>query len=144
MSDGQNSIQRDDRGHFRKGTSGNPGGRTKKWHEARKLIDAKLPELIETAIFMALHGDMQAMNMLLQRSFPALKPGAEAIGIEGFAEAAPEDRAAVLVREIGQGTLDADTGTMLLKALSAAEQTALLEAVKKRLENAVGHRDLIE
>lgn len=142
MSEDQN-IQRGPDGKFVPGASPNPGGKTKAWRAARKLIDARLNELVEHCVFMALHGSGSHMRMLLDRVFPSVKPGAEPVEVEGLADAKPEDRASVLIREIGRGMLDAETGAKLLNALSSAEQMALLEEIKRRVAATEGNRDLL-
>lgn len=137
-------VPRDNAGRFVAGHgSANPGGKTKKWREARKLIDERLAELIETCVFMAQHGSEAHMRLLLDRAMPTLKPMAEPLVIEGLAEAEPGDRVDVVMRAVGAGELSADDASKLLTALAGAEDVQDSLVLRARLQSAEQNRDLL-
>jgi hypothetical protein len=69
--------QRNQRGQFLPGQSGNPAGRPKNKPAAetiRKRITRHLPEIIETLIREARAGDVQAAKVLLDHACTPLSP----------------------------------------------------------------------
>ena len=120
---------------FVKGKSGNPSGRKKNTPESATLLRAMIvphaPQLLQTVINSALSGDMVAANMLLQRVLPVLKPQTEpqsfAINMQGTAS----EQCQSILEAIAAGSIDPDTGSGLIRAISDTvkvyDSTILLE-----------------
>lgn len=122
-------------GKFLPGTSGNPGGRAS--YSARRFRDllevdvdmfaAKLREL-------ALAGDPVALKLVIERLFPAPKPGREKISLPALFNADTFDaRATAVLDAVARAELGPDDGAQLLSALSGALRVHEVDELARRI-----------
>lgn len=122
---------------FVKGQVANPKGRPSGLPDRRtryrELIEARMPELVQKCVDLALQGDMQAMRLCLERVIPVLRPGDDLISI------VVPDRCGI--GEIGQslvvaalnGKLSPSTAHSLMNVLIGQARVMEVEAFEKRL-----------
>ncbi|MFZ4221436.1 DUF5681 domain-containing protein, partial [Enterobacter ludwigii] len=65
------TTERTSTGRFRKGTSGNPGGRSGKSAQMRKKLESGAADAVRTIVDAAKEGDLQACRLILERVVPA-------------------------------------------------------------------------
>lgn len=122
-------------GKFKKGESGNPGGRPAGSTVAtavRKDIEQALPNILATVIQQAVAGDMQACKILLDKVCPNLRPQAQPIHIE-LGATLPETGGNVLAA-IMSGTVPPDMGSMLITALANQGKLVEIQEITERLQ----------
>ncbi len=128
---------------FKKGTSGNPKGRTPAHLTAakvRKDINDDLPDILNKLIELAKGGDVQAIKLVLERVCPALKPQTVPISLPVSDSLAGQGNE--IIRATMQGQIPPDIGSQLITALAAQtkiiEQQEVIERlqrIERQLEN---------
>ena len=133
-------------GRFRKGQSGNPGGRPKGSRNAttialETLLDGQATALTQKAIDVALTGDIPALRLCLDRILPPRKDSPVAFDLpemKTLNDAVPAMGA--LVKAVGQGDLtptEAGELTKMVQAFAKIIETAELEERVRKLEEAI-------
>lgn len=114
---------------FKKGQSGNPGGRPRGVTDRRTayagLIEQHIPELIEAAIKMAKAGDVQAMRLCIERVIPKAQRPAINVTIPKSmtADEAVSIKAEILQSALeGKGSID-DAERLMSMVDSLTKQT---------------------
>lgn len=109
---------------FKKGRSGNPGGRPKSDASNLKPLLSKYgSKVLQTVIDAALEGDLTACKLVLDRLYPSIKPQALPVNIP-IGKNLPETGGNV-VAAIMAGNVPPDIGAALITAL--ANQAKLVE-----------------
>ncbi|MCG8016833.1 MAG: DUF5681 domain-containing protein [Candidatus Thiodiazotropha sp. 'RUGA'] len=127
---------------FKPGQSGNPKGRRKgssKVSELRAKLEPHADDLIQTAVNMALGGDLQALKLCLERLLPPLRPQAETVKLSALTKAESlSDMGEAILQAIAAGELPPDVGRDLLTAIAAQMQITEGDELQKRLESLEG------
>jgi hypothetical protein len=121
---------------FKKGVSGNPNGRPPGRTLQTKLREAtaeRFDELAKVLINQALGGDMQAMNLLLTRMIPVLRPVQEpqAFTLSGDTLTA---KAHAILDAVAGGEISAQDGKLLLDAVGGVVKVEDAEHTQRQLE----------
>ena len=128
---------KDAAGRWIKGVSGNPKGRAKGCTNRNSPLEVRMKEVGEDILNklaeMALAGDVQAANLVLQRIHPTLKSKAPTFVFDLDPDASLEAQARQVMAAISAGEVEADVGKMLVEvlhsfsALRIADELAQLE-----------------
>ena len=124
---------------FRPGQSGNPDGRPKGSRNKTTLMLEKLgddiDELLAATKRKALKGDMQAMQILLDRALPVRRPTLPTISVPGLQEAMTlTEKGQAVLNAIGNSEIPPDVGASLLNALGNVSRLVEVDELLKRVE----------
>ncbi|WP_298220743.1 DUF5681 domain-containing protein [Halothiobacillus sp.] len=107
------------KGRWKKGESGNPGGRPSLGKtELRQQIDQGAPEVLKIVMQAALDGDMAACRMILDRTVPPLKPRAQPLQLAQPEDRSPQGLAKALIDGAMSGLVDVRDAAVLLNAIA--------------------------
>ena len=120
-------------GTFKKGRSGNPGGRPGHINALRAKLATGSGAVADVVLGAAKNGDMQACRLILERMVPAIKPISECVHFE-FAGDNPTDQARSIMAAIAAGQIPPDQGRALIEALASVAKIAELDELSRRLE----------
>ncbi|MDI5987023.1 DUF5681 domain-containing protein [Halomonas sp. M4R5S39] len=127
-------AERDGKGRFTKGQSGNPSGRPRKADELRKLLEGDAEVVARKIIDAAKGGDMNACRMVVERILPAVRP-AHACVTFSLDESKPlADQARQILTAIAAGQMPPDQGKALLDALASLVRVVELDEIDRRLK----------
>jgi hypothetical protein len=129
---------RDELGRFRKGGGGgNPAGRPPKVREARALLEANAPALVQKAIDMAMSGDAATMRLVVERLIAVPKTLtylSDRIDAPEVVTAADLPAALIaIVRGVVAGSIPLDTLAPLTTLLVGAHEATEVREVARRL-----------
>ncbi len=119
---------------FKKGASGNPAGRKKAITtvgEFRDAIAPDMPDIIAKLKEMAMGGDTAAIKLLLDRTYPALKPQSLPIAIP-VGETLGQTGGNILNTTL-QGGIPPDVGSLLIASLANLAKLSELEELSQRI-----------
>lgn len=120
---------------FKKGQSGNPNGRPTQIASAQQLRDAiskDIPEILQVIKEAALAGDMAACKLLLDKTYPAIKPQSLPIVVP-VGETLSQTGGNILNTTL-QGGISPDIGAMLITALANQGKLVEIDELTKRIE----------
>lgn len=136
-------VKRKANGRWEPGQSGNPTGVPRNVRHIRELLAPHKESLVQSAIALALTGDVQALRLCLERLCPPLRADSEPVEVPGLATATTlADKALAILNGMANGSVAPDAGSQILAAITSAAQLSELEQLKDRLA-ALEHRDLI-
>lgn len=121
---------------FKPGESGNPAGRPAGNSLQKQLRDAvgqRFDELVTVLVDAAAAGDMTAMNLIMSRMIPAIRPASEPVTFPLVGETMTE-RANSILDAISVGELAPDTGKSLLDGVGSVVKIEDSEHVQRQLE----------
>ncbi|MBF0614209.1 MAG: hypothetical protein HQL92_03545 [Magnetococcales bacterium] len=132
----ENTEKKQTCGRFQKGQSGNPRGRpsgvTRKL-SLRMLLEPHGQQLIETAVRLALSGDVGALKLCLDRLVPSFRPTEQATSFSlpegGFA-----DQGRSILEAIAAGTLTPGEGTQILSGIGTLARVVETDELTRRIE----------
>ncbi|WP_313487312.1 DUF5681 domain-containing protein [Stutzerimonas kunmingensis] len=129
----EQAVARRKDGTFKKGRSGNPGGRPGHINALRAKLATGSEEVAGVVLDAARNGDMQACRLILERMVPAIKPVSEPIQFD-FSGSTPTDQARSIMAAIAAGDIPPDQGRALIEALASVAKIAELDELSRRLE----------
>jgi Family of unknown function (DUF5681) len=115
--------ERDSRGYWRPGVSGNPKGRKKGARHpvtilAEQMLQSDAEDVVRAVIKAAKEGDMAAAKLVLERICPVRKGAPVVFDIPELMTAADLPQAvAAVTREVAEGTLSPDEGASVVSVL---------------------------
>lgn len=116
---------------YKKGKSGNPGGRPPgirdKRVQFRDLIADRAEDIVLKVIEKALEGDSTAYRLCMERIIPALRPRDEPVSLTAF-EGTLSDQGRTILTAMASGDLTPQQAGELLAALGS--QARLVEATE--------------
>ena len=128
---------KEQKGGWKKGQSGNPGGRPPGSSDVGRLraaISEHLPEIIEQLVEKARGGDTQAARLLLERVLPPVKAIEATIEIALPEGATLTEQGEAIVRAAAQGMLAPGQAGALLTGLGNIARLREVDELTKRLE----------
>ncbi len=126
-------------GKWKKGVSGNPGGKPAQNLSRRLLADSSVA-ITETVIGLALAGDLQALTLCMNRIVSPLRPQQEPVVIPGGDPGDLVGQGERIIAAIASGAISPDIGGQLVQALATLgklKESAELESRLAELERAV-------
>jgi hypothetical protein len=120
---------------FKKGNPGRPKGSLNKVTLAIEvLLEGEAEKLTRKAIELALGGDLTAIKLCLDRVCPPRKSRTINIDLSETETISDISKAhALVVKEIGDGTLDPDEGQILSNILEARRKVVETEKLEQRI-----------
>ena len=136
----ENTDQKQPKGQFRKGESGNPAGRPKGARNAatlaaEALLDGESETLTRKAIELAFEGDVIALRLCLERIIPPRKSRPVSIDLPTLEN--PSDVLAalsVVTAAVGSGDLTPDEGQAVASLLEQNRRAQELVTLEERLD----------
>lgn len=124
-------------GRWVAGQSGNPAGRKPGTPNKRSPLEVQVAQhgeaIMAKVIEAALGGDLQAANIALQRISAPLKARSGSVNFE-FTPGAPlAEQAQEVVAAVASGSIDPDTGKVLIDCLTAAANLRTVDEFEARL-----------
>ncbi|GHE19998.1 DUF5681 domain-containing protein [Halomonas urumqiensis] len=127
-------AERDSKGRFTKGASGNPSGRPRKADELRQLLEGDAEEVARKVLEVARGGDMNACRLVLERLVPAVRPAHACVTFELDEEKPLADQGRQILAAVATGALPPDQGKALLDALAALARVTEIDEIDRRLK----------
>ena len=134
-------ANRDAKGRFASGQSGNPSGRPRAADELRRRLESGMDGAADAVLAAAKQGDMQACRLILERLLPAIRPAHAPVQFD-FDENAPlAEQARQILAAVASGQLPPDQGRALVDAIGALVKVVQLDEVLERLKTIEGIRN---
>jgi hypothetical protein len=125
---------------FKKGVSGNPGGKpkgalNKTTRAAQSLLDGEAQALTRKAIELALEGDVVALRLCLERLIPPRKDRPIEIKLPAMTDTGDVVKvSAAIIRAVAQGALLPSEGESLGRLIEQHRRVIEVEEILSRLE----------
>lgn len=129
-------TQRDDKGQFTKGATGNPRGRpvgTSINQKIRKSIAEDGGRLLDAIKQAAFNGDMAAAKILIDRLSPSLKPESDRIQLPALAQDDIGKQAQAIIEGAACGDLAPDVAATLVSAITGKARITELAEIEARI-----------
>jgi polyhydroxyalkanoate synthesis regulator phasin len=123
-------------GRWKKGESGNPGGRKPGTGQVAKLrnsIATHVPEIISQMVNKAKDGDVQAARLLLERVVPPLKSMEQSVSLMFPENATLPEQGQIILQSVADGTLTPDQGHALLSGLGSQARLIEITELEERI-----------
>jgi hypothetical protein len=130
-------TQKDAKGGWKPGQSGNPSGRPPGSSEVGRLraaISEHLPQIIAQLVEKARGGDTQAARLLLERVLPPVKAVEATVMLELADGASLTEQGESIVRAVAGGLLAPGQAGALLTGLGSIARLKEVDELTKRLE----------
>lgn len=124
---------RDNKGRFKKGFSGNKGGRSSKSAQLRTLLETGADEAVNQVIDAAQNGDLAACRLILDRVVPPSKPIYPPIPFDLDDSNLPAT-AKSIIRAVSEGILPADHAKILLDSLASVAKVIEITELTQRMD----------
>ncbi len=119
-------------GKWKKGVSGNPGGKPAQ-NLSRRLLADNSVAITETVIGLALAGDLQALTLCMNRIVSPLRPQQQEINLPATNPGDLAGQAEQVITAVLGGVIPPDTGERLVAALVAVTKIRESENTEIRL-----------
>lgn len=130
------TTEKNKRGRWKVGESGNPNGRKPGTGEVAKLrasIAKDLPGIIAQLVAKAKDGDAQAAKLLLERTIPAMKSVEQPVIINLPRGIGLAEQGEVIIQSIVSGAISPSEGNTLLVSLGTLARIKEFDELEKRL-----------
>ena len=134
-------TQRDAKGRFASGQSGNPSGRPKAADELRRRLEGGMDGAADAVLAAAKQGDMQACRLILERLLPAVRPTYAPVEFDLDENAPLADQARQILAAVASGQLPPDQGRALVDAVAAVVRVVELDEIERRLNAIEGQNN---
>lgn len=136
------SGDRDDKGRWVKGVSGNAAGRPPNAEKIRAYLEPHQEKVLKSLLHAARTGDVTAQRLILERLAPSTRAAHAPVEIPGLIGARTlTEKATAILDAIAAGAVPPDVGERLLgalanyaKALETDELAARIAALEQRNE----------
>lgn len=122
---------------FTKGQVANPRGRPvglpDRRTKYRELIEARMPELVQKCVDLALQGDMQAMRLCLERVLPPVRPGDELVELQLDRSLGLAGQARAVIDAVFGGNLSPTSASTMMTAIAAQVRIVEVDELERRL-----------
>lgn len=119
-------------GTFRKGVSGNPGGRSGNTAVLREKLASGSDGVVAVVLEKARAGDMQAARLILERIVPAVKPVSDPVRFDIDATDLPSSARSIL-SAIAAGQIPPDQGKALIDAVASMARVVEVAELEQQL-----------
>lgn len=119
-------------GTFRKGVSGNPGGRSGDTAVLREKLASGSDDVVAVVLEKARAGDMQAARLILERIVPAVKPVSDPVKFDIDATDLPSSARSIL-SAIAAGQIPPDQGKALIDAVASMARVVEVAELEQQL-----------
>lgn len=119
-------------GTFRKGVSGNPGGRSGNTAVLREKLASGSDDVVAVVLEKARAGDMQAARLILERIVPAVKPVSDPVRFDIDATDLPSSARSIL-SAIAAGQIPPDQGKALIDAVASMARVVEVAELEQQL-----------
>lgn len=122
-------------GRWKKGESGNPKGRTPGTGEVPKIraaIAARVPEILDKLMALALEGDTGAARLLLERAIPPLKAMEPTQPIT-LPDGTLTDQGRAVLAAVAAGALAPGQGSQLIAAIGQLARVTEIDELAARI-----------
>jgi hypothetical protein len=118
---------------FKRGESGNPGGRpSQELGALRRQIGDAMPAIMTKLIAKAKEGDLTAIRLLLERVFPPIKAAEQAAPV-ALPDGSASDQARAILAAVAGGSLAPGQGSQLLQAMGAMAKVIETDELAARI-----------
>lgn len=128
---------RDHKGRFKPGTSGNPRGRppgrTDVLSQLTKAMLEDAAEVVASVLEQAKEGDLQAASIVLARIAPTLKPQAERVEFDFDPTAPVPEQIEQVLAAVAGGALAPDVGQTIIASLGALSDARAVAELEQRI-----------
>lgn len=128
----ENRSSRDGNGRFKKGQSGNAGGRGSRESQLRQALDKGADKAIKTVLDAAQEGDLTACRLILERCVPVRKAQIEPVIFDcdttDFSQAAMS-----VISAISRGAVSPDVGSVILAGIGNAMKIKEVDELERRI-----------
>ena len=109
------------------------------------MIADELPAILQRLVKAAREGDMQAINLILSRTTPALRPQREATALPELASARSlSEQARAILSAVAAGEISSDQAAELLAAVANAASAIEVDELAARIAALEGRIDAHE
>jgi hypothetical protein len=125
-------LARDNRGRWKKGQSGNAGGRGSRESDLRNALNRGADDAIKTVLEAARDGDLLACKLILERCVPVRKAQIEPV--EFMCDTTDFSQAAMsVIAAISRGQVSPDVGGVILAGIGNALKIKEVDELERRI-----------
>jgi hypothetical protein len=122
---------------WKKGQTGNPGGKKKgtgKVSQLRALLDPHAEDLVNKAKDMALGGDMTALRLCLERLVPPIKIKDEPVTVEGMdGSKSLVEQGQAIINALAKGGVTPSEAATLMQSVSNQARILEVDELERRI-----------
>ena len=106
----------------------------------RELIEARMPELVDRCVSLALKGDLQALRLCIERVLPLPRAGEDVIDIGESLAGSPTDQGRQVLKAVSNGRLSPAIAATLMGAIAAQARIMEVDELARRIEALEGRK----
>jgi hypothetical protein len=112
---------------------GRPPGLPDRRTRYRDLIEARMPELVERCVELALQGDVQALRLCLERVLPAVRPGDELVELPISGTGSLGSQARAVVGAVFDGRISPMAASTLMSVVAGQANVLEIDELERRI-----------